>query len=126
MSEAEYKELVLAEYDRQLNGYLLSSELLVPTPANIKAAVVKICERGTELSAGDEKILQSFVGVKEDVAAYHKAFQNGKADPFRQVVTLIRRREIDTNVRYINLLALVIGFQQRPFHPGMLSREWSQ
>jgi len=120
MSESEYKELVLTEYDRQVSGHHLRSELLVPTPANIKAEVVKICEQGSELSTGDENILSSFVGVRADAAAYRLAFQNGGADPFRPVVKLLADRTINTNIKYVNLLALLIGFKFRPYHPNMV------
>jgi hypothetical protein len=119
MSEFEYKELVLADYDRQMEARLLPSELLLPTPANIKAEVVKFCEQGSALSTGDEKILRSFVGERENVAAYRRAFQNGKADPFRQVVKLLADRSVKTNVKYMNLLALLLGFKPRPYHPSL-------
>ena len=118
MSESEYKELVLAEYDRQSKDELLPSELLVPTPANIKAELVKFCEQGLVL-VSDENILRSFVGEKADVAAYRNAFQNGKADQFRQVVKLLADRSVNTNIKYINLLALLIGFKPRPYHPSL-------
>lgn len=121
MSEAEYKELVLADYDRQAYARLLSSELLSPTPANIKAAVVKFCEQNGDLRKEDEKILQSFVGAKENLEAYRNAFRNGKADPFRQVVKLIEKRDINPNIKYVNLLALVIECSKRPYHPGLVS-----
>ncbi len=119
MSESEYKKLVLADYDRQLEDERLPSELLVPTPASIKAKILRFCEQGTALSTGDENILQSFVGEKADVAGYHKAFQIGKADPFRPLVNLLAERSIATNIRNINLLALLIGFKPRPFHPNL-------
>jgi hypothetical protein len=117
MSESEYKELVLSDYDRQIAAHLLPSELLLPTPANIKAEVMKICERG--LHAADEKILRSFVGEKENAAAYRNAFSISKADPFRPLVNLLDDRSINSNIRNINLLALLIGFKSRPYHPGL-------
>jgi hypothetical protein len=119
MSESEYKKLVLADYDGRMEAHLLPSELLVPTPANIKAEVVKFCERGFELSTGDENILRSFVGERQDAAAYRIAFQNGKADPFRQVVRVLADRSVNTNIKYINLLALLIGYPSRPYHPNL-------
>ncbi|MDN3584384.1 hypothetical protein [Mucilaginibacter flavus] len=119
MSESEYKELVLAEYDRQMEDEPSLSELLTPTPAKIKALVVKICEEGSELSTGDEKILRSFVGKKDNAAAYRKAFATGKADPFRPLINLFDDRSIKTNIRNVDLLALLIGFTPRPYHPGL-------
>ena len=119
MSESEYKELVLEDYDRQMEAHLLPSELLVPTPAKIKAKVVKFCEQGSGLSTGDENILRSFVGERADAAAYRSAFQNGTADPFRQVVKVVAERSVNTNIKYVNLLALLIGYSLRPYHPNL-------
>lgn len=119
MSESEYKKLVFVEYDAQMEARLLPLELLLPTPAKIKDLVVKFCERGSELCTGDEQILRSFVGEKKDVSAYRNAFQIGKADPFRQVVKVLTKRSVNTNIKYINLLALLIGFPSRPYHPNL-------
>ncbi len=123
MSESEYKELVLKEYDRQMEARLLPSNLLLPKPASIKAEVVRICEKRLPLSAGDENVLRSFVGEREDVAAYRNAFYNGTADIFKQVITVLAHRSVKTNVKYINLLALVIGFKPRPYHPGLRNED---
>ncbi|MFI5163013.1 MAG: hypothetical protein ACHQHN_17160 [Sphingobacteriales bacterium] len=117
MSESEYKNLVLADYDNKLTAQLLPSELLLPTPANIKAEIVKICEMS--LSTADEKILRSFVGNKEDVMAYRMAVLNGKADPYRPLVNLLGDRSINTNIRNVDLLAMLIGYQPRPYHPSL-------
>lgn len=114
MLESEYKELVLTDYDEKVKHKLLPSELLLPSPANIKAELVKLCAQG--ISANDEKILRSFVGPKPDMTAYRNALSNGKADPFRPLVNLLRDRSIDTNQRNIDLLALLIDFKPRPFH----------
>ncbi|QEC74628.1 hypothetical protein [Mucilaginibacter ginsenosidivorax] len=119
MSESEYKELVLAEYDRQMKNEPSLSALLVPTPAKIKSLVIMICEQGSKLSTGDEKILESFVGKKDNAAGYRKAFSTGKADPFRPLVNLFDDRSIKTNIRNIDLLALLIGFKPRPYHPSL-------
>lgn len=123
MSESEYKEFVLADYDRQAGAHLLLSELLVPTPANIKAEIVKLCEQGSALNVGDEQILRSFVGTRADAAAYRIAFQNGTADPFRPLINLLAERSKGTNIRNVNLLALLIGFKPRPYHPRMVRKE---
>lgn len=117
MSESEYKDLVLADYDEKLTEQQLPAELLLPTPGNIKAEIVKICEHGLE--ADDQKILRSFVGEKPDAAAYRKAFLNGKADPFRPLVGLLAKRSVRTHIKNIDLLALLIDFRPRPYHPNL-------
>lgn len=117
MLRSEYKELVLASYDERSAARSLSSELLLPTPGNIKDEIVKICEQG--IGMDDEKILRSFVGHRTDVGAYRIAILNGKADPFRPLVNFLGDRSIDTNQRNIDLLALLIDFRPRPFHPEL-------
>jgi len=117
MSESEYKDWVLADYDKKMLKELLPGELLSPTPGNIKAEVVKICEQG--LDAGDEKILRSFVGEKKDAAAYRSAFSTRKADPFRSLERLLENREVNTHIKNIDLLALLIDFRPRPYHPNL-------
>ena len=117
MSGSEYRELVLVAYDEQLASRSLSSEMLLPTPANIKAEIVKVCELG--LNVSDEKILRSFVGQRSDTGAYRNAFLNGKADPFRPLVNFLNDRSIETNQRNIDLLALLIDFKPRPYHPDL-------
>ncbi|AYL94245.1 hypothetical protein [Mucilaginibacter celer] len=117
MSESEYKLLVLADYDEKALKQPLPAELLVPTPGNIKAEIVKICEQG--LTVGDEKILRSFVGEKLDAAGYRNAFLNRKADPFRPLVGALENRSVKTHIRNIDLLALLIDYRPRPYHPGL-------
>jgi len=117
MSESEYKDLVLADYDEKAVNLPLPAELLMPTPGNIKAELVKICERG--LSTDDQGILRSFVGKKSDAAAYRMAILNGKADPFRSLERLLDKREVNTHIRNINLLALLIDYKVRPYHPNL-------
>jgi hypothetical protein len=118
MSETEYKEWVLAAYDQQLADGQLPSELLSPTPAGIKAEALKICEQG--LKPKDEKILRSFVGQKQDIAGYHNAIRNHNADPFRPLVNFLDDRSINTKLKNIDLLALLIDFTPRPYHPNLI------
>lgn len=114
MSEDQYKEWVFETYDEQLSSGKLPSELLLPTPANIKAEVLRICAQG--LITKDEQILRSFIKQRGDVSNYYNAIRNNPADPFRPLVNVLKDRSIDTNQRNINLLALLLDFKPRPFH----------
>jgi hypothetical protein len=117
MSESEYKILVLADYDQKQMSGQLSSELLVPTPGNLKAEGVKICER--RFNRKDEIILQSLFNQKEGAAGYRLAIQNCNAEIFKPVTTLIRQRNTNSTLKYLNLLAWLIDFQPRPYHSDL-------
>jgi len=121
MSEREYKEMVLADYDRRFASGLLPSELLSPTPAGLKAEAVKICER--RFSTRDETILKSFFNQKEDMAGYRMAIQNCNADLFKPLILFLRDRSINTKLRNIDLLAWLIDFNPRPFHPNLVYKQ---
>jgi hypothetical protein len=117
MSENEYKELVLADYDRKMEAGLLPAELISPAPGNLKAECVKICER--RFNPKDEILLRSFFNQKGDAAAYRMAILNGSADIFRPLNKLLRKRSTNTSVKNINLLAWLIDFEPRPYHPNL-------
>lgn len=117
MSESEYKELVLADYDRKKLAGQLSSELMHPTPGSLKAEGVKICER--RFDPKDAILLQSFFNQRDNATGYRLAIQNCKADIFRQVVKLIKERTINTKLKNTNLLAWLIDFQPRPYYYGL-------
>lgn len=117
MSKEEYKELVLAYYEGLAKTGDLSSELLSPTPGNIKNQILNTLSNG--LDSKDEKTLESFVGCKSDVGEYQKAVEIKSADLYRPVVNMLRERSVNTNIKYVNLLALLIGYPSRPFHPNL-------
>lgn len=120
MSEAEYRDWVLADYDAKRLAGRLSSELLSLTPANIKAEAIKVCER--RFSSKDAPMLNSFVNEKADAASYRSALQICSADLFRPLVNFLEDRTINTKFKNIQLLAWLIDFQPRPFHHELKPR----
>ena len=117
MSESEYKAWVLEDYDRKVAARLLPVELVSPTPGGLKAESVKICER--RFNNKDEIILRSFFNEKDGAAAYRLAIQNSNAEVFKTLSNFLRDRSITTSLKNINLLAWLIDFQPRPFHPSL-------
>jgi hypothetical protein len=117
MSENEFKEIVLADYDLKRAAGLLTAELTSPTPGSLKAESVRVCEMRFHLK--DEVLLSSFFNQKENGAAYRMAIQNSSADLFRPLSSFLRDRTINTTLRNINLLAWLIDFQPRPYHPDL-------
>lgn len=117
MYEQEYQDLVLAEFDRQKTARLLPPELLSPTPGGLKALCLTICE--SRFDPKDELMLQSFFRKKENAVAYRLAIQNETPDPFRPLTKFLRDRNVKTTFRNIGLLAWLIDFEPRPFHPDL-------
>ena len=118
MSENEYKKLVLADFDQKIIAQQLSAELVSPTPGNLKSVSVNICD--SRFDAKDGIILDSFFGKKEDAYAYRQAIQNSNVDVFRPLVNLLKSHSINTSPKNVNLLAWLIDFQPRPFHPNLI------
>ncbi|HEY4196471.1 MAG TPA: hypothetical protein VGM63_13100 [Mucilaginibacter sp.] len=119
MSEQEYKKLVLAHYEGLVKTGALSSELLSPTPGNIKAQVLKTLGEG--LDSKDEKTLRSFVGSKADVGEYYKVVDITSADLYRPLVKALKERSVNTNLRNADLLAWLIDYKPRPFRPDLVA-----
>ncbi|RYE17097.1 MAG: hypothetical protein EOP45_16405 [Sphingobacteriaceae bacterium] len=118
MFENEYKKLVLEDFDQKVKAGQLPSELISPTPGNLKSESVKIC--GDRFDSDDGIILDSFFGKKENGYAYRQAIQNSNVDVFRPLVNLLKNHSINTSLKNVNLLAWLIDFQPRPFHPNLI------
>lgn len=118
MSENEYKKLVLADFDQKILTGQLPSELIFPTPGNLKSESVKICER--RFNFKDEILLSSFFNKREDAYAYRQAIFNGGADVFKPLTNFLKDRSINTGPKNIDLLAWLIDFQPRPYNPGLI------
>ncbi|MGN6394740.1 MAG: hypothetical protein ACTHMI_04210 [Mucilaginibacter sp.] len=92
--------------------YLLNRRFHIP-PLHVKAYV------NTAFATLSRYLRRSIFKRKDNAAAYRNAFSIGKADPFRPLVNLLDDRSIKTNIRNVDLLALLIDFQPRPYHPNL-------
>ena len=118
MSENEYKKLVLEDFDQKILAQQLPAELISLTPGNLKSASVNICE--DRFDPKDGIILDSFFGKKENAYAYRQAIQNSSVDVFRPLINLLKKRSIKPSLKNVNLLAWLIDFQPRPYHPSLI------
>jgi hypothetical protein len=117
MTEREYKELVLADFDQKLADEQLPIELISPTRKSLKALSVDVCAQ--RFDPKDESMLRSFFGPKEDAAAYMKAIQKTSADHFKTLHNFLNNRNINTAFDNIRLLAWLIDFKPRPYSPNL-------
>jgi hypothetical protein len=118
MNEREYKELVLTDFDQKLAAGLLPPELVSRTRKTLKEQCINVCAQ--RFDPKDELLLRSFFGAKEDAAAYMRAIQQSSAEDFRTLNNFLNDRSINTAFNNINLLAWLIDFQPRPYHPNLI------
>lgn len=117
MRENEYKQLVLEEFDKRWKTHKLPHELIASTRKDLKELSIQTST--LRYDPKDEIILASFFGARENKAAYQIAVQNSKAEDFRTLNNFLNKREIDPSLKNINLLAWLMDFRPRPYHPDL-------
>jgi len=117
MTEREYKDLVLADYDRKLAAGELPQELVSPTRKSLKAQCVNSCAQHYEPK--DELLLRSLFGAKDTAGDYIKAIKTTSAEKFKTLHNFLNDRAINTSFENINLLAWLINFKPRPYNPSL-------
>ena len=113
MSEEEYRDLVLADFDRKVKAGLLP-ELTASTRSSIKAQCISACVE--RYHRKDEPLLSALFGRRENQAAYLAAIRNVSAEDFRTLNNFLNDRDIQTSFRNIRLLAWLTDFEPRPYH----------
>lgn len=106
----DYKKAILERYDVAKNEEN-SHYLLDPTPGNLKRLASELC---AEISVSDESVFDSFFGFKED-AIKAKAILNFETDKFRPLSKFLNRKSNLQEIPSANLLAILVGFENRPF-----------
>lgn len=107
----DYKKAVKAKYEEEkanTSGYLLN-----PTPASIK----KYCgiSYSETLSNSDKEIFRIFFSFNES-AEKRKQIEKFETDKFRPIKTFLDGKTDTENVAYIDLIALLVGYKNRPLN----------
>lgn len=110
----DYCTAVLAEYERKRQDGSLSSQLEMPSPANLKDACILALT--SKLSRKDESILRSFFGNLPEGGSYERLVDETKVDRFKPIGNFIRRQTKLTDSKNVNLLAWLLDFEPRPFN----------
>ena len=112
---ADYRALVLEDYRRKKDRNELSLYLMLATPAKLRNE----CEAvfATRYLAKDEKTLKLFFGARQTAEGYEQAIRKVDIDKFRPLRNLLSNPEIGTDDKNIELLAWLIDFEPRPYHP---------
>ena len=110
---ADYKAQVILFYKKKRTSGALSLNLLHSTPAKLRAeCVAVISERYLNK---DENTLKLFFGSKSDMTAYIQAIRKFDADKFKPLDNFLKGITNDTDDKNIELLALLINFEPRPY-----------
>jgi hypothetical protein len=119
MYEAEYKKLVLDDFEKKLATGVLPPELTGPQRKSLRDHCIRICVE--RYQGKDEPLLESFFGKRDRPEAYVVAIRNAKAEQFRNLHNFLKDRTKGTEFINICLLAWMINFEPRPFHAGLRS-----
>lgn len=112
----DYTALILKDYNRKKEAGRLSINLSQPSPAKIREeCLVKLQE---ELRPSDEQILRTFFGSPMDKNALARNIKNFDIDKLKPLVNYLKNPKIKTDEKNIELLAWLLGFQNRPFKHG--------
>lgn len=108
----DYLKAILAHYELAKNGR--DADLLEhPTPGNLKKLCIQFLERG--LSSADEKAFLNFFHPKDE-KALPGLIKNMNADGLRTPSDFLRSGlGLTNNRQHANLVAVLVGFEPRPF-----------
>ncbi|MCD2424830.1 hypothetical protein LQ567_18755 [Niabella pedocola] len=114
---ADYTKLVLLDYEKKRAENALSLRLIHPSPAKLREECFYVRSRGYEKKK-DEVALVGFFG--DDMANILNTIKRFDIDKFRPLNNFLKKPEINTDQKNIELLAWLIDFELRPFELGRL------
>lgn len=117
MYEAEYRQLVLNDFEKKLATGVLPPELTGPQRKSLRDHCIRICAE--RYHQKDEPLLESFFGKRESPEAYVFAIRHAKAEEFRNLHNFLKDRTKGTEFINICLLAWMINFEPRPFRADL-------
>lgn len=109
----EYRKVVFDAYQKKKREGSLSSNLLDPTPGNVREECLIIYRERERNSKDDEIFKQFFKGVDKE-KGYLTVLENSLAEKFKQMPKILKGGVPNYGLRYAELLAWLIDFQPRP------------
>lgn len=113
---ADYKTLVIRDYQRKKRSSLLPLSLVKPSPAELKELCKAICNE--RFTRKDEKALKAFFGNFSDMESCLKAIDRFENDRLKPLANFLEGRTSDTKDKNIEVLAWLIDFEPRPYEFG--------
>ncbi|MFC1222764.1 hypothetical protein ACFE6N_03085 [Pedobacter sp. BG31] len=109
----EYRKVVFDAYQKKKREGSLSSNLLDPTPGNVREECL-IIYRERERNAKDDEIFKQFFKGVDKEKGYLTVLENSLAEKFKQMPKILKGGVPNYGLRYAELLAWLIDFQPRP------------
>lgn len=109
----DYQQLILDAYERKKKENTLPYGLKYLTPAKLKDECEMRC--ANTLSRRDQKIVRDFCGNWEESKSMLAVVKNCERDKFRPLVYFLQGKSGKPDEKYIELLAWLIDFPDRPF-----------
>jgi hypothetical protein len=109
----EYRKVVFDAYQKKKREGSLSSNLLDPTPGNVREECLIIYRERERNPKDDEIFKQFFKGVDKE-KGYLTVLENSLAEKFKQMPKILKGGVPNYGLRYAELLAWLIDFQPRP------------
>jgi hypothetical protein len=113
---ADYKSLVVLDYQKKKAANAIPLSLIQPSPAKLKATCIAVC--GERFERKDDKTLKAFFGHGSDRGVCLQAIERCDIDKFRPLVNFLKESTGTTDDKNIELLAWLIDFTPRPYEYG--------
>jgi hypothetical protein len=110
---ADYRTLVIQEYQKKRAANCLHSGLVEPSCARLKEACLATCIN--RYNPKDKRTLEEYFGQGGDKAACLKAIERLDAEKFKAFSNFLNDLNIATKRKNIELLAWLVDFTPRPF-----------
>jgi len=108
-----YRKEVRKLYEELRDQGNLSSNLLYPTCAKIRNECLVLFKMG--MYANDLRTLKEFMGLNNREVLLDKTIMSFEPDKFKPLVYYLSKDCYNAGFKYIELLALLIGFKTRPY-----------
>jgi len=117
---SEYQSEVIGCYRDMLKAGMLSSNLMSPSPANLKRQCLLVFH--TRYSESDNAILKNFFMPYDERLGLDRIMKIFELDRFRPLASYLRGKVDKTDIKNVDLLAWLIDFQPRPYGVFYISK----
>lgn len=119
---SDYKKEVVKTYEKKKIAGLLTINLQHPTPAKLRDEWLMVIQENY-IPKKDDSLLRNFFGQKDDINEYITCIKNLDPDRFRPLLNYLKGATQDTDEKNIELLAWLIGYEERPFRLNLKPKD---
>lgn len=107
----DFRKVVFDAYEKKKAEGKLSSNLLDPTPGNLREECIIVCRE--RYTSNDHEILRLFFSNVDKERGYLNVLENSLAEEFKQMSKILRGGVKKPGIKYFDLLAWLIDFYPR-------------